>query len=54
MKGLSRSLYTKLMALDERVFIGSFNDPFGLYLNTEIGVILDSPSLAKNNSPYDG
>ncbi|ENN6006936.1 phospholipase D family protein [Acinetobacter baumannii] len=49
MKGLSRSsLHTKLMALDEQVFIGSFNfDPRSAYLNTEIGVILDSPSLAK-------
>ncbi len=38
MKGLSRSsLHTKLMALDEQVFIGSFNfDPRSAYLNTEL------------------
>lgn len=49
-KGLSRSsLHAKLMALDEKqVFIGSFNfDPRSAYLNTEIGVLLDSPRLAK-------
>lgn len=48
MKGLSRSsLHAKLMAFDEKqVFIGSFNfDPRSAYLNTEIGVILNSPSL---------
>lgn len=50
MKGLSRSsLHAKLMALDEKqVFIGSFNfDPRSAYLNTEIGVLLNSPSLAR-------
>ena len=49
-KGLSRSsLHAKLMALDEKqVFIGSFNfDPRSAYLNTEIGVLLNSPPLAK-------
>jgi len=49
-KGLSRSsLHAKLMALDEKqVFIGSFNfDPRSAYLNTEIGVLLYSPQLAK-------
>ena len=49
-KGLSRSsLHAKLMALDEKqVFIGSFNfDPRSAYLNTEIGVLLNSPRLAK-------
>ena len=49
-KGLSRSsLHAKLMALDEKqVFIGSFNfDPRSAYLNTEIGVLLDSPPLAQ-------
>ena len=49
LKGLSRSsLHAKLMALDEKqVFIGSFNlDPRSAYLNTEIGVLLNSPSLA--------
>lgn len=50
LKGLSRSsLHAKLMALDEKqVFIGSFNfDPRSANLNTEIGVILNSPPLAK-------
>ena len=49
MKGLSRSsLHAKMMALDEKqVFIGSFNfDPRSAYLNSEIGVILNSPQLA--------
>ena len=63
-KGLSRSsLHAKLMALDEKqVFIGSFNfDPRSAYLNTEIGVLLNSPPLAQavhttmdeNLSKYD-
>ncbi|MDV2439242.1 phospholipase D-like domain-containing protein [Acinetobacter gerneri] len=50
LKGLSRSsLHAKLMALDEKqVFIGSFNfDPRSSNLNTEIGVILNSPPLAR-------
>ena len=50
MKGLSRSsLHAKLMAIDEKqVFIGSFNfDPRSSYLNTEIGVLLNSPKLAR-------
>ncbi|MCL6237177.1 phospholipase D family protein [Acinetobacter sp. ANC 5033] len=50
LKGLSRSsLHAKLMAIDEKqVFIGSFNfDPRSAYLNTEIGVLLNSPRLAK-------
>ena len=49
LKGLSRSsLHAKLMTIDEKqVFIGSFNfDPRSAYLNTEIGVLLDSPKLA--------
>lgn len=62
LKGLSRSsLHAKLMALDSKqVFIGSFNfDPRSANLNTEIGVILNSESLAKSvhetmtaNLPY--
>ncbi len=42
------SLHAKFMALDnQQVFIGSFNfDPRSAYLNTEIGVILESPQLA--------
>ncbi|WP_442862812.1 phospholipase D-like domain-containing protein [Acinetobacter sp. ME22] len=50
LKGLSRSsLHAKLMELDQQqVFIGSFNlDPRSAKLNTEIGVVLDSPNLAK-------
>lgn len=50
LKGLSHSsLHAKMMTLDQKqVFIGSFNfDPRSAYLNTEIGVILDSPALAK-------
>lgn len=50
LKGLSRSsLHAKLMSVDNKqVFIGSFNfDPRSAYLNTEIGVVLDSPPLAK-------
>ena len=37
------------MTIDEKqVFIGSFNfDPRSAYLNTEIGVLLDSPNLAR-------
>ncbi|MEX5439658.1 phospholipase D family protein [Acinetobacter indicus] len=51
LKGLSRSsLHAKLMALDEKqVFIGSFNfDPRSAYLNSEIGVLLNSPTLARS------
>lgn len=51
LKGLSRSsLHAKMMALDEKqVFIGSFNfDPRSVKYNTEIGVILDSPTLARS------
>ena len=50
LKGLSRSsLHAKLMALDEeQVFVGSFNfDPRSVKFNTEIGVILNSPHLAR-------
>ena len=48
-KSVSKSsLHAKFMALDQqKVFIGSFNfDPRSAYLNTEIGVVLDSPTLA--------
>ncbi|MFT4020209.1 MAG: phospholipase D family protein [Acinetobacter sp.] len=50
LKGLSRSsLHAKLMTVDNKqVFIGSFNlDPRSAKLNTEIGVLLDSPNLAQ-------
>ncbi|MEB3754540.1 phospholipase D family protein [Acinetobacter sp. MD2(2019)] len=49
LKGLSRSsLHAKMMTIDDKqVFIGSFNlDPRSARLNTEIGVLLNSPSLA--------
>ena len=50
LRGLSHSsLHAKMMAIDEnQVFIGSLNfDPRSAYLNTESGVILNSPPLAK-------
>ena len=49
LKSLSRSsLHTKMISVDDKqVFIGSYNlDPRSAYLNTEIGVILNSPQLA--------
>lgn len=44
------SLHSKTLAVDEnRIFIGSFNfDPRSVFLNTEMGVVIDSPRLAKN------
>lgn len=49
LKSLSRSsLHAKMMAVDDQVFIGSFNlDPRSAKLNSEIGVLLDSSSLAQ-------
>lgn len=43
------SLHAKTFAVDrERVFIGSFNfDPRSAHLNTELGFVIDSPSLAR-------
>lgn len=43
------SLHAKTFAVDgERVFIGSFNfDPRSAWLNTEIGVLLEHPGLAR-------
>lgn len=49
-EGLGRSsLHGKFLALDyKQVFIGSYNfDPRSTYLNSEIGVVLNSPKLAK-------
>jgi len=42
------SLHAKTFAVDrERVFVGSFNfDPRSVNLNTEMGVVIDSPRLA--------
>ncbi len=43
------SLHAKLFVLDrQRLFVGSMNfDPRSMHLNTEIGVIMDSPDLAQ-------
>ena len=42
------SLHSKTLAVDgERIFIGSFNfDPRSAFLNTEMGVLIDSPEIA--------
>lgn len=50
LKSLSRSsLHAKMMAVDDQVFIGSFNlDPRSAKLNSEIGVLLYSSDLAQN------
>ena len=44
----SASLHGKVFALDrERAFVGSFNlDPRSVTLNTEMGLVIDSPLLA--------
>src|SRR5690625_76395 len=47
--GSSRAtLHSKTLAVDEqRIFIGSFNfDPRSFLLNTEMGVVIDSPRMA--------
>lgn len=43
------SLHAKTFAIDdERVFVGSFNfDPRSINLNTELGFVIESPTLAK-------
>lgn len=48
----SSSLHAKTFAMDEdRVFVGSFNfDPRSARLNTEMGLILQSPPLARQLS----
>ncbi|WP_230625600.1 phospholipase D-like domain-containing protein [Photobacterium leiognathi] len=50
-KWLSRSrtsLHAKTFILDKsKIFVGSFNfDPRSAYLNTELGVIVDSPEFS--------
>jgi putative cardiolipin synthase len=42
------TLHSKIAIVDQsRVFIGSFNlDPRSLYLNTEMGLVVESPSLS--------
>lgn len=44
------SIHAKTMVIDDKsVFIGSFNmDPRSTHLNTEMGLIIDSPDLASN------
>ena len=44
------SLHGKTFAIDrERAFVGSFNlDPRSLRLNTEMGLVIDSPALARS------
>ncbi|MCP2039704.1 putative cardiolipin synthase [Neisseria sp. HSC-16F19] len=46
------SLHAKTFAIDgERLFVGSFNfDPRSAHLNTEMGLVIHSPSLAQNLS----
>jgi putative cardiolipin synthase len=43
------SLHTKAMLIDRRwVFVGSMNlDPRSAFLNTEMGVLIESPDLAE-------
>jgi putative cardiolipin synthase len=45
----SASLHAKTFALDrERIFVGSFNfDPRSALLNTEMGLMIESPALAQ-------
>jgi cardiolipin synthase C len=46
--GSSSSLHAKTFAIDRRrIFVGSFNfDPRSAMLNTEMGVIIESPRIA--------
>jgi len=48
----SASLHAKTFSVDrERVFVGSFNfDPRSAQLNTEMGLVIDSPTLARGVS----
>jgi len=50
----SASLHAKTFAVDRsRVFVGSFNlDPRSARLNTEMGVLIDSPALAQRLSGH--
>lgn len=52
----SASLHAKLFVMDKRyVFISSYNfDPRSLYLNCEMGILVDSPALARSlTQPFD-
>ena len=46
------TLHTKVFVVDRsKVFIGSFNwDPRSAYINTELGVIIDSPAIGEDFS----
>ncbi len=46
------SLHAKTFAVDgERIFVGSFNfDPRSAHLNTEMGLLIDSPEMASQMS----
>jgi cardiolipin synthase C len=46
--GSSSSLHAKIFAIDgQRIFVGSFNfDPRSAMLNTEMGVVIESPRIA--------
>ena len=48
LEGVRATLHTKMFIVDRRkVFIGSFNwDPRSAYINTELGVIIESPKMA--------
>jgi putative cardiolipin synthase len=48
-EGRPTSLHAKTFAIDrERIFVGSFNfDPRSAQLNTELGIVIDSPVLAR-------
>ena len=50
MTGSQSSLHAKTFAVDgERIFIGSFNfDPRSAALNTEMGFLVDSPTIARS------
>ena len=53
----SASLHAKTLAVDrERIFVGSFNfDPRSALLNTEMGIVMQSPALAERlASFFDG
>jgi putative cardiolipin synthase len=48
-KSKAFGLHAKYMIFDRRfTFVGSLNlDPRSIYINTEVGVIIDSPTLAE-------
>ena len=52
--GARAGLHTKSVVFDrEKVFVGTFNlDPRSAYLNTEIGVLVESPELAGQVAGY--